>query len=256
MLGDVIGQSGTRAVFAQLKQLTKKHSADVVIVNVENAAEGFGVYPEIVDTFFEAGVSVMTTGNHIWQKKEIYGVLDREPRLLRPANYPPSNPGHGYCIVEARGAKLAVVSLQGRRRLAAIDCPFRKAKELLAVIQKQTRLVFLDFHAEASEEKEALALYLDGQISAQVGTHTHIATDDARILPGGTAYLTDVGSCGPRDSVIGFTPEISIQRSLTQMPLRNEVSDNPATLNGVVVAINVDSGHANSIERIQVHSLV
>ncbi len=256
MLGDVIGQSGARAVFSQLKGLVKKHDADIVVLNVENAADGFGVSPEIAGTFFEAGVSVMTTGNHIWQKKEVFRLLNDEPRILRPANYPPGNPGHGSCIVEVRGTKVAVMNLQGRKRLATIDCPFRKAKEMLPAIQKETRVILLDFHAEATEEKEALALYLDGEISVQVGTHTHIATDDARILPNGTAYITDLGSCGPRDSVIGFDPEVSVRRSLTQMPLKNEVSANPATIHGVAVQIDAETGTAQSIQRVEVFSLV
>lgn len=256
MLGDVIGRSGTRAVFAQLKGLVKKHGADLVVLNVENAAEGFGVNPDLVNTFFDAGVTVMTTGNHIWQKKEVYGLLDQEPRLLRPANYPPGNPGHGSCIVDVRGITVAVMNLQGRTRLAGIDCPFRKATEMLPALRKETPVVLLDFHAEATEEKEALSLYLDGQISVQVGTHTHIPTDDARVLPKGTAYVTDLGSCGPRDTVIGFDPEISIRRSLTQMPLKNEVSDNPSTVHGVVVVIDAESGRARSIDRVIAHSLV
>jgi len=255
-IGDVIGQPGIRAVFTHLKQLIKKTGADIVVVNGENAADGFGLTPESVATIFESGANVITSGNHIWQKKEVFYLLDSEPRLLRPANYPPRDPGHGYCVVDIRGTRVAVVNLQGRVRMVRSDCPFRKANDLLRVLDKEADVVLLDFHAEATDEKEALATYLDGRIAAQVGTHTHVPTADARILPKGTAYITDLGSTGPANSVIGFNPEISIRRVLTQLPLKNEVSESAAQINGAVVVVDLESGLAQSIETIREESVV
>jgi len=255
-IGDVIGQPGTRAVFMHLKQLIKKTGADIVVVNGENAANGFGLTPESVSTIFESGADVITSGNHIWQQKDVFTMLDSEPRLLRPANYPAGDPGHGYCVVDVKGTRVAVMNLQGRVRMVRTDCPFRKANDLLRTLKKEADIILLDFHAEATDEKEALAVYLDGRIAAQVGTHTHIPTADARILPKGTAYITDLGSTGPADSVIGFNPEISIRRALTQLPIKNEVSESVANINGAVVVVDLDSGLAHSIETIREESIV
>ncbi len=255
-IGDVIGQPGIRAVFTHLKQLIKKTGADIVVVNGENAADGFGLTPESVATIFEAGADVITSGNHIWQKKEVFYLLDSEPRLLRPANYPPGDPGHGHCVVDIKGTRVAVVNLQGRVRMVRSDCPFRKAADLLRVLDKEADVILLDFHADATDEKEALATYLDGRVAALVGTHTHVPTADARVLPKGTAYITDLGSTGPASSVIGFNPEISIRRVLTQLPLKNEVSESPAHINGAVVVVDLESGLAQSIETIREESIV
>lgn len=255
-IGDVIGQPGIRAVFTGLKQLIRKTGADVVVVNGENASEGFGITPEAAATLFEAGATVITTGNHIWQKKEVFHLLDTEPRLLRPANYPPGTPGHGYCVVDAHGVRVGVMNLQGRVRMPRTDCPFRKALEMLRALEKEADIVLLDFHAEATDEKEALAMYLDGRITAQVGTHTHVPTADARVLPGGTAFITDLGSTGPARSVIGFNPAVSIRRSVTQVPLKNAVADSAAVMNGAVVVVDLDTRHALSIESVREESLV
>lgn len=251
ILGDVIGHAGARAVFFHLKQIAKEVGADLVIVNGENASEGFGLTRETVSQFFEAGASVITSGNHIWQRDEILGLLDDEPRLLRPANYPSGVPGHGSCIVEVHGQKVAVMNLQGRRRLPMIEDPFRKATEMVRKLERETRMIIVDFHAEATDEKEAFAMHLDGTVSAIVGTHTHVATNDGRVLPGGTAYQTDLGACGPGESVIGFLPEISIRRSLTQLPIRNEVSDTTVVLHGAAITIDTETGHATSITRVE-----
>ena len=253
-LGDVIGQAGARAVFAHLKQIAKRVSADIVIVNGENASEGFGLTPETVTSLFDGGAMVITTGNHVWQRKELYSLLDEEPRLLRPANYPPGSPGHGSCVVDVRGIPVAVVNLQGRKRMPPIDCPFRKATDLIRSFERDTRIILIDFHAEATDEKEAFAHHLDGSVSAIVGTHTHVATNDAHVLPKGTAYQTDIGACGPGDSVIGFAPEISIRRAMTQLPIKNEVSGQPVVLHGTAVTIEVESGHALSITPVQEQS--
>lgn len=255
-IGDIIGQPGTRAVFTHLKQLTKKTGADIVVVNGENAADGFGLTPESVSTILESGADVITSGNHIWQKKEVFNLLDSEPRLLRPANYPPGDPGHGHCVVNVKGTRVAVVNLQGRVRMVRTDCPFRKANDLIRSLSKESDVILLDFHAEATEEKEALAFYLDGRIAAQVGTHTHVPTADARVLPKGTAYITDLGSTGPADSVIGFNPDISMRRVLTQLPLKNEVNESLAYINGAVVVVDLESGLAQSIETIREKSIV
>jgi metallophosphoesterase (TIGR00282 family) len=249
-LGDVIGQAGARAVFAHLKQIAKRVSADIVIVNGENASAGFGLMPETVRSFFDGGATVITTGNHVWQRKELLPLLDDEPRLLRPANYPAGVPGHGHCLVEVKGTQVAVASFQGRKRMPAIDCPFRKATDLVRSLERETRIVLIDFHGEATDEKEAFAHHLDGTVSAIVGTHTHVATNDAHVLPKGTAFQTDIGACGPGDSVIGFSPEISIRRSLTQLPLKNEVSGQPVVIHGAAVVIDQATGLAESITTI------
>ena len=256
VLGDVIGNAGCRAVVSGLKSLIKKFSADFVVVNGENSADGFGITPEIATNIFAAGADVITTGNHIWQKKEILEYLDRESRLLRPDNYPPGNPGHGYCVIETRGLRFGVINLQGRVRLPSIECPFRRAKELLRKAKSEADVVIIDFHAESTEEKEAFALYVDGDVALVFGTHTHVQTADERILPNGTAYITDVGATGPRDSVIGFEPRISVERSLTQMPFRNEVSDNLAFIHGVIVKVDADTGKAIRISRYSEASIV
>ena len=249
-LGDIIGQPGNRAIFFNLKSLIKKYNADFTIVNGENSAEGFGILPAAADQMFLSGADVITTGNHVWQKPEIYPYLDEKDAILRPANFPSGVPGHGSCLVEKHGIKLAVLNLQGRENMSSIECPFRCGRELVKKLKKETPFILVDFHAESSAEKEALACHLDGQVSALVGTHTHVQTADERILKGGTAYITDVGMTGPMDSVIGTIKEISIERSLSQMPLKMEIADLPVTCCGVLIKLDGQSGKALSIERI------
>lgn len=249
-LGDLIGQPGCRAVFFKLPSLIKKVGADFVVVNAENAADGFGLLPEQAQKLFEAGADVITTGNHIWQRKEIFPLLDDEPRLLRPGNYPQSLPGHGFCVVAKNGLKWAVMNFQGRTHMALIDDPFSAAAQAAAKLKQQTPLILVDFHAEAMDEKEAFGLHLDGKVSAVVGTHTHIATADEKILPGGTAYQSDLGMCGPALSVIGSDPKLSIERAVTQIPHRPEILDQPADLRGAVVTLDPQTGRALSIYRI------
>lgn len=256
LLGDVFGKPGCRAVLLNLKNLIKKHRADFVILNGENAADGFGITPEIAQDFFSGGVDVITTGNHIWQKPEIFSMLDKRAELLRPSNYPSGAPGHGFCIVEKRGLSFGVINLQGRVRLKENDCPFRVGSENVKTLRKKTPLIFVDFHAEDVEEKEALALHLDGKVSALVGTHTHIQTADERILPKGTAYISDIGMIGPAHSVIGGDEELSVSRALTQMPIRMEVSDNRAHICGVVIEVDCETGKARSIKSFQEESLL
>lgn len=228
----------------------------MVVVNGENAAEGFGITPETAISLLSTGADVITTGNHVWQERAIYDYLDQEERILRPGNYPGSSPGHGYHVASIRGTPIGVVNLQGRVRMSSIDCPFRKARDILRQIKSKCNGVIVDFHAESTEEKEALGLYLDGDVSVVFGTHTHVQTADERILPNGTAYITDVGAAAPSASVIGFDSGISVKRSLTQIPIRNVVAETPATIHGIVVDIDTESGKAISITRIQERSLI
>lgn len=256
MLGDIVGQPGYRAVLTSVAKLVKQYSADFITINAENAADGFGVTEEIASELFASGFHVLTTGNHVWQRKEAYSYLDSEQRILRPANYPGGNPGHGSCVVEAKGVRVGVINLQGRVRMPTTDCPFRKGKEVIRKLKDGTDLLLVEFHAEAPHEKEALAWHIDGQVAAVVCTHTHVQTADERVLPKGTAYISDLGACAPRDSVIGFDPGISVERMKTQLPLRNSPADTPGVIHGVFIEVDLDTGHALSIERVREESLV
>lgn len=256
LLGDIIGQPGCRAVFIGLKKLIKDYKADVVMVNAENAADGFGITPENVQMIMSSGADVITTGNHVWQKKEIYPLLDSKEELLRPANYPSKAPGHGSCLIEVKGHKVAFINLQGRVDMGNLDCPFASAKEELKKLKNETNIIIIDFHAENIEEKEALALYLDGKVTSVTGTHTHIQTGDERILSRGTAYISDIGMTGPMESVIGSKNETAIKRQQTQLPVKMEIEDDlPATINGIILTIDALSGKALSIERFSKKSL-
>jgi metallophosphoesterase (TIGR00282 family) len=224
----------------------------LTILNCENAAAGNGVTPKIADEFFDWGVDVLTSGNHIWNKKEIYPYLDKNSRILRPANYPPENPGRGSTVLTTRsGIEVAVLNLQGRAFMVPIDDPFRSADAELAKLPREIRVIFVDIHAEATAEKIAMGWYLDGRVSAVIGSHTHVPTADATILPGGTAYQTDAGMTGPYMSVIGVVKEAAIRRFLTQIPERFEAASQDVRLNGVVVEVHQGTGRAQSIERIQ-----
>jgi len=252
-VADVIGNPGRKVAKGLLRLLRKEERADAVILNGENSAGGFGITPDVVREFFEHGVDVITTGNHVWDKKEIRPLLDSEPRLLRPANYPPGNPGRGVVVVEIGGVRLAVLNLQGRVFMPPIDDPFRMADELLASVQSDAQLAVVDFHAEATSEKQAMALYLDGRVAAVVGTHTHVQTADERILPKGTAAITDLGLTGSLGGIIGMKPEISIERQLLQTRgERMQPADDQLHLQGVVVEIDVASARATSIRRLSV----
>ncbi len=255
LLGDIIGQPGCRAVFIGIKKLVKKYKADVVMVNGENAADGFGILPENAQMIFSSGADVITTGNHVWQKKEIFPMLESKPELLRPANYPKKAPGHGSCIVDVKGTKVAFLNLQGRVDMSNLDCPFSVGKEEVRKLKKETDIIIVDFHAENVEEKEALAIYLDGQVSSVTGTHTHIQTGDERILENGTAYITDIGMTGPEAGVIGSNSDTAIKRQQTQMPLKMEIEDIPATMNGVLLTIDKNNGKTLNIQRINEKSL-
>lgn len=252
-VGDIVGRPGRYALTHALGRLVDRHCVDLVIANGENAAAGFGLTAEVAREIFDAGVDVITSGNHIWDKKEIFAFFDREPRLLRPANYPPGLPGKGGGIFRtAGGVPIGVINLEGRAFMNNLDCPFRAADALIDEISAQTKIIFVDFHAETTSEKISLGYYLDGRISAIIGTHTHVQTADERILPGGSAYLTDVGMTGSRDSVIGIRKEEAIERFLTQLPIRFEVAKKDPWLCAALVTIDEESGKAQAIERIQV----
>ena len=251
-VGDVFGEPGRRAIQALLPKIRKQHDVDLAVVNVENAASGAGVTPPIAKAFLDQGVDVMTSGNHIWDKKEIIEYIVKENLLLRPANYPPGTPGAGSIVVKAGPHKVAVLNLMGRVFLPQLDCPFRKADEEIARLRAETAIIVVDAHCEATSESQALGWYLDGRVSAVVGTHRHVQTADERLLPKGTAYITDLGMTGPTDSIIGVDPEIALSRFLTQMPHRFEPAKGPAALHGALLRIDPDTGRGLSIERLRV----
>ena len=251
-LGDLVGSPALRALFTGLAQLVRDTSADIVAVNGENLADGFGLTPEHVEKLFAMGVSVITSGNHIWQRDELIPSLESEKYLLRPDNFPSGVPGHGSAVLEISGTSIGFLNLQGQERMGrTVDCPFRAAKKAVSALRKKTKNIIVDFHAEDVREKEALFNQLDGRVSAVLGTHTHVPTRDERILPGGTAVITDLGMCGPEGSVIGTKPGLSIRRSLTQLPIRMEVHDNHAALQGVLLEIDTKTGKALGISRIR-----
>lgn len=252
-MADVIGSPGRRAAKGLLRLVRDAERADAVVLNGENSAGGFGITPETVREFLEMGVDVITTGNHVWDKREILPLLDREPRLLRPANYPPGNPGHGSTVVEVAGVRLAVLNLQGRTFMPPIDDPFRTADALLEARRGEADVVVIDFHAEATSEKQAFARYLDGRVAAVIGTHTHVQTADERVLPGGTATITDLGLTGGLGGVIGMKAEISIQRqTLLARGERMQPADDDLHLQGAVVEVDRSTGLARSIKRVSV----
>ena len=250
-IGDIFGKAGRRILQAELPRLLDKLRIDFCIANVENAAAGFGATPSIVEGFFELGIDVMTSGNHIWDRREILPYLPEQPRLLRPHNYPDSAPGTGvYLGHSERGTRVGVLNIQGRVFMPTLDCPFRIGETEIARLRKETSVVFVDFHGEATSEKQAFAWHFDGRVSAVVGTHTHVQTADERVLPKGTAYITDLGMTGPYDSVIGSTPESALGRFLKQIPTRLEPAVGNPRLCGALVEVDVETGHAKSIERI------
>jgi hypothetical protein len=251
-VGDVFGEPGRRALTALLPRLRKQHEADLAVVNVENAAAGYGVTPSLARACLEHGADVLTSGNHIWDRKEVIPYIVHENLLLRPANFPTGTPGTGSIVVKAGPHRVAVLNLMGRVFLPSLDCPFRKADEEIERLRQETPVIVVDMHAEATSESQAMGWHLDGRVSAVVGTHRHVQTADERVLPGGTAYITDIGMTGPVNSVIGVEPALALSRFLTQMPIRFEPARGPAALHGVVIRIDPDTGRARSIERLRV----
>ena len=251
-IGDIFGEPGRRALARAVPRLVAQRQIDIVIGNGENAAGGFGITPELAEELFDLGLAVITTGNHAWDKKEILDYFPREPRLLRPANYPSGVPGNGSVVVEsAGGEQLGVLQLMGRAYMPTLDCPFQVAKKELAALKKRTVAVIVDMHAEATSEKMAMGHYLDGEVVAVVGTHTHVQTADDQILPKGTAYVTDIGMTGPLHSVIGVKKELAIEKFLTGMPRRFEVATGPSVFCAVLLELDARLGKALSIERIR-----
>lgn len=249
-IGDIFGHAGRGIVADHVKDIRRAQAIDVVIANGENSAAGFGITPNVAEELFGYGIDVMTSGNHIWDKKDIYDYFPRNPRLLRPANYPPGCPGAGVYIHQTpSGARCAVINLQGRVYMPNTDCPFRKADEILAALPADVKVRFLDFHAEVTSEKMAMGWYLDGRISAVVGTHTHIPTADTRILPGGTAYQTDCGMTGPYASVIGVEKDPVVQKFLTALPIRFEPAKGSVELHSVIVEVDDATGKAVGVRR-------
>ncbi len=250
--GDIVGEPGRRAIHQLLPKLVKLHQADFCIANGENTAGGSGITPKIFTELREAGVDVITTGDHVWDQKEILPFIGNEPRLLRAVNYPPKVVGKGSVIVESRGFKIAVLNLMGRTFMKDLDCPFRAAEEEVSILRQQTPIIFVDFHAETTSEKIALGRFLDGRVSAVIGTHTHVQTADEQIFPQGTAFLCDAGMTGPHESVLGREIEPIIKRFLTQVPQKFEVAKHKIRFNGVLVQIDPKTGRALNIERLSV----
>ncbi|MFW5735098.1 MAG: TIGR00282 family metallophosphoesterase [Oceanidesulfovibrio sp.] len=246
-LGDVVGRPGRRAVAALLPGLIREHSPALVVANGENAAGGLGMDARTTRQLFDAGVQVLTSGNHVWKIKDFYTTLDASEHILRPANYPLGAPGRGMAVYDAGGVAVAVINLMGRTYMDDIDCPFRAADALLAELDASdapVRVRLVDFHAEATSEKIALAYHLAGRVSAVLGTHTHVQTNDARILPGGTAALTDAGMCGVRDSALGMDPEAIVQRFITGLPKRFTIASGDELVSGAWVDVDPETGQA------------
>jgi metallophosphoesterase (TIGR00282 family) len=250
-IGDIVGRPGRELVRRGMPGLVHYHRPDLVIANGENAAAGFGITREIGDQLLGCGIDVLTSGNHIWDKREAIDYIGIEPRLLRPANYPPGVPGHGsYVARTADGRSVGVLNLMGRVFMLNIDDPFAAALREVEALRARCRVIFVDFHAEATSEKIAMGWHLDGRVTAVVGTHTHVQTADDRILPAGTAYLTDVGMTGPHDSIIGVDIDAALGRFLTAMPARFETAAGNPRLNAVVIEADDGSGRATDIERV------
>jgi metallophosphoesterase (TIGR00282 family) len=251
-VGDVVGKVGRRLLKQNLGKLVAQLSADFVVVNVENAAGGFGLTAEVWKELASLPVDVFTSGNHIWDKKETANLLDSEPRLLRPANYPEGNPGRGLCLARSRreGIPVAVLNLQGLTFMAPMDSPFRTADRLLAALPPEVKIILVDMHAEATSEKQAMGWYLDGRVSVVVGTHTHVPTADERILPQGTAYITDVGMTGPYQGIIGFRPKEVLERFLLATPRALEPATGGGALSAVLVEVDPQTGKSQTIQRV------
>jgi 2',3'-cyclic-nucleotide 2'-phosphodiesterase len=251
-IGDVVGSPGREAVRQIVPLLQKEYSLDFVIANAENAAGGSGITAKVAQELFSSGVSVLTAGDHIWKKPEIFQLLDQEPRIVRPLNFPLGAPGKGASLfTTAQGVSIGVISILGRVFMDALECPFRTCKQAREELAQKARVIIVDVHAEATSEKIALGWFLDGSVSAIIGTHTHIQTADEKILPGGSAYITDAGMTGPYHSVIGRRIEDVLDRFITAIPVRFEVAKDDVQLHGVVVSVDENTGIAQSITRVQ-----
>ena len=251
-IGDIIGKPGRKAIRKGLPDLVNKLKIDFVIANAENAAGGFGITKAIGEELLSIGIDVLTSGNHIWDKKEAVSYISKENRLLRPANYPLEVPGAGSIVMKtSEGVKIGILNLAGRVFMSPLDCPFQVAKKELPLLKEETDIVIVDFHAEATSEKSAIGWFLDGEVSAVIGTHTHVQTADEKILPKGTAFITDVGMTGPANSIIGVKKEQIINKFLTHIPVRFETAKGESILSSVILEINAKTGMSTSIQRLQ-----
>jgi len=252
VIGDITGSPGREAIKEMLPDLKKKEAIDFVIANGENAAGGSGVTPETCDELLSYGIDVITSGDHIWKQRQISQIINTEKNLLRPSNYPQGTPGFGYGVYETKsGATIGVINLLGRVFMQPIDCPFKAVDDCIKAIGKKADIIFVDIHAEATSEKVALGWYLDGRVTSVFGTHTHVQTADEKILPKGTAYITDLGMTGPFDSVIGRKKEQILKRFTTCMPVKFEVASGDVRLNGAIVTVDEETKKAKSIKRIE-----
>ncbi len=249
-IGDIVGSPGRRIVADRLADIVSQEAIDLVLANGENSASGFGITPRLAEELFATGIEVLTGGNHIWDRKELLEYIPQEPRLLRPANFPEGTPGRGVFIGTARnGVRYAVLNLQGRVFMGSNDCPFRAADRELTALPSEVKVIVVDLHAETTSEKIAMGWYLDGRVSAVLGTHTHVATADEHVLPQGTAFISDVGMTGPHDGVIGMERAAILRRFLDNLPARFEVATGDVQMNAVLLAVDEASGRARTIER-------
>lgn len=252
-IGDIVGKTGRLAVKSLLPLIVNKYKVDLVLANGENAAGGFGITEKVASELFSYGIHVMTSGNHIWDKKESIPYIGKEARIIRPLNYPPGVPGYGSTAITMRGIRIGIINLSGRVFMSSTDCPFRVGMAEIERLRKETNIIIIDFHAEATSEKIAFGYYVDGKVSAVIGTHTHVQTADEKILPGGTAYITDVGMTGPSDSVIGIDKEQIIERFLLQMPRKFETARGGGIFSAVVIEIEDDTGRSTAIQRLMLN---
>ena len=250
IVGDVCGRPGRAAFAKYTPELKKKYAVDVVIVNGENSAGGKGITRKSLEALYHGGADIITTGNHVWDKKEVLDIIDAEPFLIRPANYPEGTPGKGWCVYPFKAKNIGVLNLSGRAFMPPMDCPFQRVEDVLHEMQQEGDVLILDMHAETTSEKMAMGWYLDGRVQAVVGTHTHIQTADARILPKGTAYITDLGMVGPWNSVLGVKTECILEKFTTCRPVRFDLADGPNVYSAVVVEIDEQTNKAVGIERI------
>lgn len=252
IIGDICGKPGRQAAVKYIPMLKEKYRIDVVVANGENSANGIGITKSVYGELMAAGIDIVTSGNHIWDKKEALQLIDDTPNLIRPANYPPGAPGKGYCVFSKGEKKIGVFNLSGRSFMPALDCPFRKADEIVAALSVDCDFIILDFHAETTSEKMAMGWYLDGRVSCVAGTHTHIQTADERVLPKGTAYITDLGMVGPWNSVLGVQKERVIQKFVSAMPVKFELAAGPNVFCGVVLFADDERGCVQEIQRVMI----
>ncbi|ORT99467.1 Phosphoesterase [Anaerovibrio sp. JC8] len=250
LVGDVVGRPGRKAFKKYTKELREKHNIDIVIVNGENSAAGKGISRKSLDELYAGGADIVTSGNHVWDKREVYEVIDTDPYLVRPANYPEGAPGKGWCLYPFKAKNVAVVNMSGRAFMPDMDCPFQKIEDVLGEIGGQADIIILDFHAETTSEKMAMGFYLDGRVQVVVGTHTHIQTADERILPQGTAYITDLGMVGPWNSVLGVKSDIIIKKFTSCMPARFDLADGPGVYSALLVEFDDTTNKPTRVERI------